>query len=213
MAVLKVHGSPISTATQRVLATIIEKGLDYELLLVNLREGEHKREPFISLNPFGQVPAFEDGDLKLFESRAITQYIAHEYASSGTPLISFEKMPILVNWMEVEAHHFDPVSSALGWELIFKPMFGMTTDAAVVDENETKLAKVLDVYEKRLSESKYLGGDEFNLADLHHLPNLQCLMGTPIKKIFQSRPCVSAWSQDILARPSWAKVLDLQKNH
>ncbi|KAI3965649.1 hypothetical protein MKX01_010606 [Papaver californicum] len=213
MAVLKVHGSAISTATQRVIATIIEKDLEYELVLVNLREGEHKREPFISLNPFGQVPAFEDGDLKLFESRAITQYIAHDYASSGTPLISFEKMPIMVNWMEVEAHHFEPVSSALAWELVFKPMFGMTTDAAVVEENEAKLAKVLDVYEKRLSQSKYLAGDEFSLADLHHLPNLQCLIGTPIKKFFESRPRVSAWSEDILARPSWAKVLDLQKNH
>ncbi|KAI3937725.1 hypothetical protein MKW92_000795 [Papaver armeniacum] len=186
MAILKVHGSEMSTATQRVIATIIEKGLEYEFAL-----------------PFGQVPAFEDGDLKLFESKAITQYLAHDYASSGTPLISFEKMPTLVNWMEVEAHHFDPVSSALVWEIIFKPVFGMTTDAAVVEENEAKLAKVLDVYEKRL-------GD---LADLHHLPNLQCLMGTPIKKIFENRPCVSAWSQDILARPSWAKVLDLQKNH
>ncbi|KAI3936018.1 hypothetical protein MKW92_044102 [Papaver armeniacum] len=213
MAIIEVHGSAMSTATQRVIATIIEKGLEYEFVLVNMREGEHKREPFISLNPFGQVPAFEDGDLKLFESKAITQYLAHDYASSGTPLISFEKMPTLVNWMEVEAHHFDPVSSALVWEIIFKPVFGMTTDAAVVEENEAKLAKVLDVYEKRLGESKYLGGDEFSLADLHHLPNLQCLMGTPIKKIFENRPCVSAWSQDILARPSWAKVLDLQKNH
>ncbi|RZC67898.1 hypothetical protein C5167_011587 [Papaver somniferum] len=213
MAVLKVHGSPISTATQRVLVTIIEKGLEYELLFVNLAEGEHKKEPFISLNPFGQVPAFEDGDLKLFESRAISQYIAHDYASSGTPLISFEKMPVMVNWMEVEAHHFEPVASVLGWELVYKPMFGMTTDAAAVEENEAKLANVLDVYEKRLGQSKYLGGDEFTLADLHHLPYLNCLMGTPTKKIFESRPCVSAWSKDILARPSWAKVLDLQKNH
>ncbi|KAI3965647.1 hypothetical protein MKX01_010604, partial [Papaver californicum] len=127
MVVLKVHGSPFSTATQRVIATIIKRVLEYELVLVNLDEDEHKREPFISLN--------------FFELKAITQYIVHDYASSGTPLISFDKMPILGNWMEVEAHHFEPVSSSLAWELVFKPMFGMTTDAAAVAENEVKLAK------------------------------------------------------------------------
>ncbi|MCL7049979.1 hypothetical protein MKW94_023731 [Papaver nudicaule] len=213
MAVLKVHGSPISTATQRVIAAINEKGLEYEFVHVNLAEGEHKREPFLSLNPFGQVPAFEDGDLKLFESRAITTHITRNYATSGTSLAPAINNPsVCVNWMQVENHQFEPVTSALTWELVFKPMFGMTTDAAVVEEKEAKLAKVLDVYEKRLSQSKYLGGDAFSLVDLHHLPNLQCLMGTPIKKLFESRPHVSAWSADILARPSWVKVLDMLKN-
>ncbi|OVA14848.1 Glutathione S-transferase [Macleaya cordata] len=215
MAVLKVHGSVISTASQRVFATLNEKGLDFELVLVNLRVGEHKKEHFLSLNPFGQVPAFEDGDLKLFESRAITKYIAHEYASCGTQLIYADgkKMAGMSVWMEVEAHHFEPASSALAWELVFKPLFGMVTDGAAVEENEAKLAQVLDVYEKRLGQSKYLGGDEFTLADLHHLPNLQCLMGTDIKKLFDCRPRVSAWSQDIMSRPSWVKVMELQKNH
>ncbi|MCL7039181.1 hypothetical protein MKW94_027358 [Papaver nudicaule] len=169
MAVLKVHGSAISTATQRVIAAINENGLEYELVHVNLAEGEHKREPFLSLNPFGQVPAFEDGDLKLFESRAITTHITRNYATSGTPLAPASNNPsVTVNWMQVENHQFEPVSSALTWELVFKRMFGMTTDASVVEEKEAKQAKVLDVYEKRLS----------HLVDLHHLPNLQCLMGT-----------------------------------
>ena len=44
----------------------------------------------------------------------------------------------------------------------------MNTNTTIVEENEAKLAKVLDVYEKRLAQSKYLGGDYFTLADLHH---------------------------------------------
>ncbi|PIN18085.1 Glutathione transferase [Handroanthus impetiginosus] len=63
---IKVHGSFVSTATMRVLACLNEKGLDYEFVPVDFAVGEHKKEPFLSLNPFGQVPAFEDGDLKLF---------------------------------------------------------------------------------------------------------------------------------------------------
>ncbi|KAK3415550.1 hypothetical protein EUGRSUZ_H01169 [Eucalyptus grandis] len=209
--VMKVHGGVASTATMRVFATLYEKDLEFEFVPVDLRAGEHKKEPFLALNPFGQVPAFEDGDLKLFESRAITGYIAHAYADKGTPLVCEGKPMATVGvWMEVEAHQFDTLASKLQWELVYKPMFGMAMDAAVVEENEPKLAKVLDVYEARLSQSKYLGCDCFTLADLHHLPTLTNLMGTPLKKLFDARPKVSAWVADIMARPAWAKVLAMR---
>ncbi|PON65720.1 S-crystallin [Parasponia andersonii] len=212
MAVIKVHGSPFSTATQRALVCLCEKELEFDVVPVDMRAGAHKQEPFISLNPFGQVPAFEDGDLQLFESRAITKYIEEEYGQKGTQLVPLDskKKAIASVWMEVEAHHFDPVTSKLGWEIVYKPLFGLTTDQAVVEENEAKLEKVLDVYENRLSKSKYLGGDCFSLADLHHLPNLQGLLGTSLKKHFESRPHVNEWVADITARPAWAKVLALK---
>ncbi|KAM6540990.1 hypothetical protein CsatB_005437 [Cannabis sativa] len=210
---IKVHGTPLSTAFQRAVVCLHEKEVDYELVPVDMRAGAHKQQPFISLNPFGQVPALEHGDLQLFESRAISKYIAEEYAQKGTQLIPTDskKKAIASVWMEVEAHQFDPVTSKLGWELLFKPMFGLTTDQTVVDEYEAKLVKVLDVYENRLSKSKYLGGDCFTLADLHHLPNLQGMLGTNMKNHIESRPHVKAWVADITARPAWAKVLAMLK--
>ncbi|KAL7200484.1 hypothetical protein ACSBR1_032413 [Camellia fascicularis] len=83
------------------------------------------------------------------ESRAINQYMAHAYVDKGNQLICQDpkKMAILSVWMEVEAHQFDPVASKLSWELAIKPLFGMTMDASVMEENKAKLAKVLDVYE------------------------------------------------------------------
>ncbi|XP_057424353.1 glutathione S-transferase-like [Lotus japonicus] len=209
MSTIKVHGSPISNATMRALVALYEKQLEFEFVPTDMRNGEHKKEPFLSLNPFGQVPALEDGDLKLFESRAITKYIAYEYADKGTELLSKDskKMAVTTVWLEVEAHHFDQPSSKLAFELAFKPMFGMTTDPAVVEENEAKLAGVLDVYEKRLSGSKYLAAECFTLADLHHIPNIFYLMNTQSKKLFESRPHVNAWVADITARPAWSKVV------
>ncbi|KAH1107162.1 hypothetical protein J1N35_010930 [Gossypium stocksii] len=53
----------------------------------------------------------------------------------------------------------------------------MTIDTTVVEENEAKLAEVLDVYEAHLVEPKYLACDHFTLVDLHHLPNVQYLLG------------------------------------
>ncbi|KAK0582353.1 hypothetical protein LWI29_024559 [Acer saccharum] len=211
MAGIKIHGSVISTAAQRVFACLYEKDTDFELVPVDMSAGEHKSEAFLAKNPFGQVPAFEQGDLYLFESRAITQYIAEQYADKGTALTCPSKtVPMLLVWKEVEAHQFDPVASKLNWEIVFKPMFGMTTDPAAVEELEAKLSKVLDVYEARLSKSKFLACDCFTLADMHHLPNINLLMGTQVKKLFDCRPHVSAWIANITARPAWAKVLALQ---
>ncbi|XP_068311334.1 glutathione S-transferase-like [Pyrus communis] len=212
MAAIKVHGNVFSACTMRVFAALYEKDVKFELVPIDLGAGEHKKEPFISLNPFGEVPAFEHGDIKLFESRAITQYIAHEYADKGTPLVTRDKkMAIIALGCEVEGQKFDPAASKLTFELVIKPMLKMTTDAAVVEEYEAKLAVVLDVYEIRLSQSKYLAGESFTLADLHHLPTIHYLMGTRSKKLFESRPHVKAWVADITARPAWKKVIALQK--
>ncbi|XAR61306.1 Glutathione transferase [Bertholletia excelsa] len=209
---MKLHGSPISTASQRALVTLYEKELDFDFVVVDMSKGEHKSESFLSLNPFGQVPALEDGDLRLFESRAVTQYLAHAYADKGTKLICGDEkqMAVVSVWMEVEAQQFNAPSSALAWELFYKQFFGMETDPKAVEENEQKLAKVLDVYEARLSKSKYIGCDCFTLADLHHLPNLQILLKTPVKAAIESRPNVSRWANEILARPAWKKVVAQQ---
>ncbi|XP_010481364.1 PREDICTED: glutathione S-transferase F6-like [Camelina sativa] len=208
MAGIKVFGHPASTATRRVLIALHEKNLDFEFVHIELKDGEHKKEPFIHRNPFGKVPAFEDGDFKLFESRAITQYIAHNFSDKGTDLLSPGKgMAFIAMGIEIEKNEFDPVGSKLVWEQVLKPLYGMTTDKAVVEEEEAKLAKVLDVYEHRLGESKYLAANHFTLVDLHIIPVIQYLLGTPTKKLFNERTHVSAWVADITSRPSAQKVL------
>lgn len=214
MASIKVHGVPMSTATMRVLAALYEKDLDFELIPVDMRAGAHKQEPFLSLNPFGQIPALQDGDLTLFESRAITEYIAEEYSEKGEKLLcpGCKKVKATTNvWLQVEGQQFDPIASKIAFERIFKGMFGMTTDPAAVEELEGKLVKVLDIYEARLAKSDFLACDCFTLADLHHLPAIHYLMGTDSKKLFESRAKVCDWVKKITARPAWAKVVALQK--
>ena len=50
MAVLRVHGSPISTAVMRVVAALYEKGLEFEFVSVDMKVGQHKSEAFLALN-------------------------------------------------------------------------------------------------------------------------------------------------------------------
>lgn len=82
----------------------------------------------------------------------------------------------------------------------------------VINLNQEKLGKVLDVYDKRLGESRFLAGDEFSLADLSHLPNTHYLMSSTGKDdLFTSRENVSRWWAEISARESWQKVVGMQK--
>ena len=50
MAGIKVFGHPASTATRRVLIALQEKDVDFELVHVELKDGEHKKQPFLSRN-------------------------------------------------------------------------------------------------------------------------------------------------------------------
>nr|XP_043621471.1 glutathione S-transferase APIC-like [Erigeron canadensis] len=206
---IKVYGSMYSAATLRVLLCLAEKDLDFELINVDLASGEHKMPHMLARNPFGQIPAFEDGDVKLFESRAISQYISTKYADRGTELINKDPKKAAEEsvWIQVESLKFEPVMGALAWELRMKPLLlGMKGDKAIVKKEKKVLENLLDVYEERLRESKYVGGDSFSLADMYHIVLIKFLMDTEIREVFDARSHLSAWVKSLFARPACVKV-------
>jgi glutathione S-transferase len=84
---LKLYGVAASTCTKRVLTTLVEKNVPYELVTINVAGAEHKGPEHLKRQPFGKVPALEDDGFIVFESRAICKYIAKKYAGQGTKLI------------------------------------------------------------------------------------------------------------------------------
>jgi len=211
MAVIKLHGHPISTATAMVLCCLNEKEVEYDFAIVELSAGAHKQPQYLALNPFGVVPTIQDGDLTLFESRAIVKYLAKKYKGQGTDLLgnTLAEQALVEQWCEVEGHSFFPPASTILFQTVLRPLRGGATDEAVVEINIGKLNKVLDIYEERLSKSKYLAGDFFSLADLQHLPWTQYLV-TACKKgdLISSRKHVNAWWEDISSRSAWKKVAE-----
>ena len=150
------------------------------------------------------------------ESRAILRYFAEKYKSQGTDLLgkTIEDQGLVNQWLEVEAQNYHPPVHNLVLHLMFSPNFGIVRDEQVIKESEEKLGKVLDIYEDRLSKSKYLAGDFFSLADLSHLPFTSYLVG-PVGKeyMIKDRKHVSAWWDDISSRPSWLKTLEICKKY
>src|SRR3954451_24339342 len=72
---MKIYGHPVSTCTRKVLMTLAETNTPYELPVVEFATAEHKKPPHLSRQPFGRVPALQDGDFELYESRAMCRYI------------------------------------------------------------------------------------------------------------------------------------------
>ncbi|OIV99011.1 hypothetical protein TanjilG_29414 [Lupinus angustifolius] len=215
-APVKVYGPAMSTAVSRVLATLIEKDIQFQLVPLNMSKGEHKKPDFLKIQPFGQVPAFQDDDISLFESRAISRYVCEKHVDKGNKGL-YGTNPLakasIDQWLEAEGQSFSPPSSTLVFQLAFAPRMKIKQDEGLIKLNQEKLAKVLDVYDKRLGETRFLAGDEFSLADLSHLPNTQYLLGTETGELFTSdaRKNVSRWWNEISTRDSWKKVVELQR--
>ncbi|EMD32727.1 hypothetical protein CERSUDRAFT_161212 [Gelatoporia subvermispora B] len=211
--VLKLHGSPMSTCTRRVATVLKEKNVPYELVTVDMASREHKSAAYLETNPFGQVPYIDDDGFVLFESRAIARYIAAKYAGQGTPLLpppgDLLKLGKFEQAASIELSQFDPSTSGLAMENVFKKRFGLETDQKAVEQYKATLSGKLDAYEKILSKSKYLAGDEITLADLFHLPYGSMLKVQGYDYLEdESRPNVVRWWKDITSRASWQAVKD-----
>ncbi|KAI0644282.1 glutathione S-transferase [Trametes meyenii] len=208
--VLKLYGNPHSTCTNRVRTVLEELSVPYELVVIDFGKGEHKAPEFVAVQPFGQVPYLDDDGFKVYESRAIARYIALKYGGIGKLIPAqsdVKKTALFEQAASVELTNFDPSASALAFENIFKPIFGLQTDPAAVEKLKTTLEGKLAVYDVILGKSKYLAGDELTLADLFHLPYGALLEKQGIDFVISGRwPNLTRWWKDISSRESWKKV-------
>ncbi|XP_062210804.1 probable glutathione S-transferase GSTF1 [Phragmites australis] len=216
MAPVKVFGPAMSPNVTRVLVCLEEVSVEYEVVNVDFAAGEHKGPENLARNPFGQIPAFQDGDLILFESRAISRHVLRKYKTDEVNLLregELQESALVDVWLDVEAHQYNPVISPIVYEHFLVPMQGGTPDQKLIDECMEKMKKLLDVYEARLSKFKYLAGDFVSLADLSHFPYTCHFMATPYASVFDSYPSVKAWWEDLMSRPAVQRVVSqLPKN-
>ncbi|CAL9194873.1 unnamed protein product [Musa hybrid cultivar] len=206
-------GKPMLPDVSRVLACLYEKDIAFEL--VDMYEGHRMPADILKLQQAtmrAPVPAFKDADTFLLESRAICRYVSEKYAEHGNKYLLGRDLldrGSIEQWLKTEEQSFNPPSWALVFHLAFAPLTnGNELDQSLVTESEKMMGNVLDVYEHRLRESKYLAGDEFTLADLSHLPNTHYLVNSrQWNHLFNSRKNIQRWWEKISNRPSWTKVV------
>ncbi|KAH8821373.1 putative glutathione S-transferase [Xylogone sp. PMI_703] len=210
--VVKIHGSPFSTCTQRVVTVLLEKKVPYEIVVLDFAKAEHKSESHLQKQPFGKVPVLEDEDgFLVYESRAIAQYIALKYRNQGTDLFpadgDFEGFALLQQGISAELSNFDPPVSEIAHEKVFKGMAGGgPADEARVAALTAQLETVLTAYERILSKQKYFAGDKLTLADLFHLPYASFVENVGFAHVYAKYPAFNKWLKELQARDSWKKV-------
>uniref|UniRef100_A0ACD5WM54 Uncharacterized protein n=1 Tax=Avena sativa TaxID=4498 RepID=A0ACD5WM54_AVESA len=115
-------------------------------------------------------------------------------------------------WLEVESQKLDPIMSVIAFQCFIVPIFmGGATDQKIVSTSVEKLKDVLEIYEARLSKSRYLAGDFISLADLSHSPMFHYLLATPHAPLLSGYPHVKSWISGIMDRPSVKKITELMK--
>jgi glutathione S-transferase len=204
MVQVDVYGDARATCTQRVLILLEELDLKYDIKNISLANGDHKKPEFLELQPFGKVPALKYDDRVLFESRSILRYIA----KNNTDINDFLGGTDVDIWLEVESQNYNPPVSRIVYEKVFKKWRGEKPDIDVIKQSVEELERVLDVYEKRLETVPYIGGEEFSIADISHIPYTNHLLKCGYKELFKKRPNVYRWLKRIVKRDSVQYVLN-----
>jgi glutathione S-transferase len=207
MVKLSVYGDVKSTCTQRILILLEELDLKYDLQKVDLKNGEHKEEEYMKMQPFGKIPVVKYGDKTLFESRAILRYIAKNNRYEDMDLLGDVYSDI---WMEVESQNFcSPLTKILAekvWKKMKNPEYKENND--VVKESLEEFEKILDVYDKVLENKKYIAGDSYTIADISHIPYAHGFLKCGYKNVLKQRPNVYKWLKRIMLRPAVKNVLE-----
>lgn len=163
MKLYAIVGSPNS---RKVQAVINHAAIDIELEYLDLFAGDTRRADFMAVNPNAMVPALVDGDLKLWESNAIIQYLADKSGCEALYPRDLAVRADINRWLCWELAHFNKAFGSLAFEAVAKPNFmQLEGDAALIDSNKQDLARFAAILEEHLRKREFLVGDTITLAD------------------------------------------------
>jgi glutathione S-transferase len=177
-----------------------EVGQPYEVRLVSfaaIKEAEHK-----ALQPFGQIPTYEEGDLTLFESGAIVLHVAERHRG------------LLPSDPNVRARAIAWIFAAVS---TIEPPIVQLTVAKIMENdrpwNEVRLPLVLDRIRERLDDLAHCLGNgdwlerEFSAGDLMMIQVLRRLL---ISGLLDEYPTLAAYVARGETRPAFKRAFEAQ---
>lgn len=203
---MKLFGHPASTCTRKVLCTLAEKGAAHEFNIVDITKGEQKQPAHLARQPFGVVPAIEDGDFKLYESRAIIRYLDAKLGGASLTPTNVHDRARMDQWISVEQSYFSPTAMKAVMEIWYSSMQGREADKSVIQAGLEGTKRSLDVLDAALAGNEYLVGT-YSLAEVCFSPYFQYLQDMGIDGHVKERPNVSAWWARVSGRPAWQKAI------
>lgn len=197
---IKLYHYSLSTNSRKVRILLIEKGLEFERIDIDLSKKEQKNPEYLKIHPFGQVPALDDDGFILYDSTIINEYLEDEYPHP--PLLpSDSEGKARARLMEdFRDNHFTPPFVEIIHE-IRKPE--AERDQNVIKHSKGMITQCFDRIEKELGGKEYLAGT-FSLADIAYMPNIALLERFEIT-VDPKYKNMHAWMKRLKARPSFAE--------
>lgn len=200
---------PPSSNCQKVRLALVEKGLPYESVMVNLRKNEQKRPEYLAINPYGLVPAMEDNGIVMYESTIINEYLEEAYPQ--TPLLPQDlglrtRARILEDFRD---NHLYPAMKAVS--RVTRGIDSKDWDRGAIAAAFESIAPMFQRLEDELAGMEYLVGS-YGIADIAFTPNLarQIELGVGLPEKF---PRVRAWVERLMRRPNYQAIQAFVSQH
>ena len=203
MTDLRIYGIA-RTRAFRALWVAKEAGLAYEHLSIEIGDEGAKSPEFLAINPNGRLPVIVDDGFVLFESLAITLYLAKKHAFGTLYPATLEAEARAWQWSFWAISEVDRGVNI--WSLHAVRLPESERDAAKRDEALKVIDKPFKVLDAALAGQPYLLGDAFTVADL----NVAAIISRAIDMDLSAVPNLKAWLTRCLERPAAREALALK---
>jgi GST-like protein len=197
-----------ATPNGRKISIMLEEiGIAYDVHSVNIMKEEQFAQAFLALNPNNKIPVLVDPDgpggepFSLFESGAILIYLAEKFSSTLLPTKVRERS-IVLQWLMFQM-------GGIG------PMFGQlhhfrrhaSQEMYSLGRYENEVHRIYAVLDQRLSETRFVGGIYYSIADIAAYPWIARfqLHGLNWDRI----PNVKRWYDEISSRPGVVRGMNV----
>ena len=199
MATIDVFSWPTPNG-HKVHIMLEECGLPYRAIPVNIGAGEQFRPEFLAISPNNKIPAIvdpqgPDGEpMALFESGAILLYLA---AKTGRFLPAGDRAKFeVLQWLMFQMGSVGPM---LGQAHHFR-LYAPEKVRYAIDRYTNEAKRIYGVIDRRLAQSKWVGGAEYSIADIAIFPWLRSWQNQGVA--IEEFPHLKRWFDLIAARPA-----------
>jgi glutathione S-transferase len=199
---MRLYSGPLSLFTAKVRIALAEKGLAHERVEVGWsleRRYEPHHPDVVTLNPKRQVPVLVDGDLAVYDSTVIFEYLEDRHPAP--PLYPADAAG-RARCRQLEAAA-DEILFPHVWTLIDRGFYPGARDDAALAGARTAIARICDEREKDLADRAWLCGG-FSVADIGTFVFLHAAgtLGAPVQP---ENERLRAWLMRCAARPAVAR--------
>ncbi len=199
-----VYGPVYSTYTRTARLALEEKGVDYDLVEVDLLAGATKTPEHLARHPFAKVPAFEHDGFALYETDAIARYVNEVFPGPDlVPADSRGRARMAQAMSIIGGYAYPCMITQIFIQRAIMPMMGKPADEAAITAAMPQAEICVKALEQLIDGNPYLAGDRLSLADLLLIPVYDYISQTPDgQKLLAGAPNLKRWWESVRSRPS-----------